>query len=281
MFVKQYLAAMALILVCVSSFAQPRPDTTRSRIDRLTSRTLTGPKPYKEIITDKAVSDTGLFTVHKVEDKYYFEIPDSLLGRDMLVVNRISKAAAGMRVGGFFGYAGDYIGQNVIRFEKGPNNKVFLRSLSFAEYTKDSTSPMFTAVNNSNIQPIAAAFDIKSLGKDSTGVVIDMTDYISGDNDVLHFSSNVKSALRISGIQSDKSYIVGVKSYPINIEMKTVKTYSRSSGMSLPGAGPSASGGNLTVELNSSLVMLPKKPMQPRYFDPRVGFLLPAIQITT
>ena len=61
-----------------------------------------GPKPYKEVITSKAVSDAGLFWVHKVEDKYYFEIPDSLFNRDILVVNRISKAGAGMRSGGFF-----------------------------------------------------------------------------------------------------------------------------------------------------------------------------------
>src|SRR5258705_13596787 len=65
-----------------------------------------GPKPYKEVITSKAVSDGGLFWVHKVEDKYYFEIPDSLFNRDILLVNRISKAAAGMRIGGFFGYGG-------------------------------------------------------------------------------------------------------------------------------------------------------------------------------
>ena len=183
------------------------------------------PKPYKEVITSKAVSDAGLFWVHKVEDKYYFELPDSLFNRDILVVNRISKAAAGMRSGGFFGYGGDQIGQNVIRFEKGPNNKVFLRNISYAEYAKDSTSPMFTSVNNSNVQPIAAAFDIKSLGKDSTGAVIDITDYINGDNDVLHFSSSLKTFIRVGQIQSDKSYIVTVKSYPINVEIKTVKTY--------------------------------------------------------
>ena len=51
-----------------------------------------GPRPYKDVITDKAKTDDGLFKVHRVEDKYYFEIPDSLLGRDILVVNRISKA---------------------------------------------------------------------------------------------------------------------------------------------------------------------------------------------
>ena len=97
-----------------------KTDTTK----KTTGPTI-GPKPYKEVITSKAVSDGGLFWVHKVEDKYYFEIPDSLFNRDILVVNRISKAAAGMRVGGFFGYGGDQIGQNVIRFEKGPNNKIF------------------------------------------------------------------------------------------------------------------------------------------------------------
>jgi hypothetical protein len=234
-----------------------------------------GPKPYKEVITAKAVSDAGLFWVHKVDEKYYFEIPDSLFGRDILVVNRISKAAAGMRSGGFFGYGGDQIGQNVIRFEKGPNHKVFLRTISFAEYAKDSTSPMFTAVNNSNVQPIAAAFDVKALGKDSTGAVIDVTDFVNGDNDVLHFNSGLKSSLRFAGLQPDKSYIVGIRSYPINIEIRTVKTYSRSAAP--PGGlgglvGGGGGGGNMTLELNSSMVLLPKVPMQSRYFDPRVGY---------
>lgn len=238
-----------------------------------------GPRPYKEVITEKAKTDDGFFKVHKVEDKWFFEVPDDLLGRDILTVNRISKAAAGMRSGGFFGYAGDDISRNVIRFEKGPNNKIFLRNISFAEYTKDSTSPMFTAVNKSNIQPIAASFDIKAFSKDSSAYVIELTDYISGDNDVLHFSSSLKSSLRIGAIQADKSYVEGVKSYPINIEITAVKTYSRSAAPPTAGGGggggfgaPPAPSGNMTVEINSSLVLLPKTPMQPRYTDPRVGF---------
>src|SRR5882672_3985031 len=119
---KRFLLLVILISVYSVSMAQlpgNRPDTRR-RFGG--PGPATGPKPYKEVITSKAVSDGGLFWVHKVEDKYYFEIPDSLFNRDVLVVNRISKAAAGMRTGGFFGYGGDQIGQNVIRFEKGPNN---------------------------------------------------------------------------------------------------------------------------------------------------------------
>ncbi len=266
---QRFLLLFAMIGSSIIVIAQPtgtRPvDTTRRP-----TTPAQGPKPYKEVITSKAISDGGLFWVHKVEDKYYFEIPDSLFNREILTVNRISKASAGMRTQGF-GYGGDEIGRNVVRFEKGPNNRVFLRTISFAEYTKDSTSPMFTAVNNSNIQPIAASFDIKAFGKDSTGAVIDITDYVAGDNEVLHFGAAFKSALRLATLQADKSYIVSVKSYPINIEIKAVKTYGRSAMPSAAG-GPPAPAGNMTMELNSSMVLLPKTPMQARYFDPRVGY---------
>lgn len=253
----------------VPSATAPKADTTRKP-----ASPNNGPKPYKEVITAKALTSKGMFWTHKVEDKYYFEIPDSLLGREILVVNRISKAPSDLRSGGFFGYAGDQIGQNVIRFEKGPNNKIFLRSISYGEYAKDSTSPMFQNVTKSNVQPISAAFDIKAVGKDSAGIVIDMTDYISGDNDVLFFNSSLKSSLRFGAPQADKSYIVNVRSYPINVEIRTVKTYSRMPAPPAPGGfgGAASGGGNMTMEMNSSLVLLPKKPMQARYFDPRVGF---------
>src|SRR5688572_33371477 len=88
----------------------------------------TGPKPYSEVITSKAQTNKGLFVTHKVDDKYYFEIPDSLLNREILIVNRISKAPAGARVG-TFGYAGDPISDNVISFDKGPGNRIFLRTI--------------------------------------------------------------------------------------------------------------------------------------------------------
>ncbi len=265
---------LVVLLVTTSAVAKAQP-TIGSRPD--TTRRPNGGtailKPYKEVITSKAVSDAGLFWVHKIDDKYFFEIPDSLFNRDILVVNRLSKAGAGMRVGGFAGYAGDDISRNVIQFQKGPNNKIFLRNISFAEYSKDSTSSMYTAVKRSNVQPIAASFDIKSLGKDSSGAVIDITEYINGDNDILHFSSGSKSLYRLGSIQNDKSYVENVRSYPINIEIKAIKTYGRTAapptgGISF-GAPPT---GNQTVEINSSLVLLPKIPMQARYFDKRVGY---------
>lgn len=270
----------ALLLVFAGGFAgvgqaqkqkQPAAADTTKR-PPVAAPPKSGPKPYKEIITDKATTRKGLFTVHKVDDKWFFELGDSLLQRDILVVNRISKAPINTR-SGFFGYAGDEINENVIRLEKGPGNKIFLRTISYSVYAKDSSKPMYKSVQNSNIQPIAAAFDIKAFSPDNKGVVIDITDFVNSDNDILYFAPFFKSSLRIGGVQTDKSYIVDIKSYPINTEIKAVKTYSKTPAPSLlPGAPSVAPTGFATFELNSSLVLLPKQPMRPRYYDDRVAY---------
>jgi hypothetical protein len=232
-----------------------------------------GPKPYKDVITDKARTSRGLFTVHKVEDKYYFELPSKLLGRDILIVNRVSKSSVESPKQ-FNGYAGDQIGSNVIRFEKGPNNKIFLKNISYDIYP-DSTKPMFQSVMNSNLQPIALAFDVKANAPDSLGggIVIDVTDNISSDNEIFGFAVPAKSAFQAGAFQADKSYIVSVRPYPTNVEITTVKTFSKSAGAGMPGL-PSFPPGQATVtlELNSSMLILPEKPMKPRYEDNRVGY---------
>jgi hypothetical protein len=227
-------------------------------------------KPYKEIITDKAVTSRGMFLVHKVEEKIFFEIPDSLLKRDILTVARISKGAVGVR-SGFSGYAGDAISENVVRFEKGPNNKLFIKNVIYQETGRDSVEGMYWNVINSNMQPIAASFDIKTISPDSSGIVIDVTELINGDNEILFFDGSTKRQLGISGIQSDKSYINRVQAFPGNIEMNTVKTYGRSGGMN--GNSNASQLQNATFELNASLVLLPKVAMKPRYFDDRIGYI--------
>jgi hypothetical protein len=190
----------------------------------------TGPRPYNEVITAKARTNKGLLTTHMVEDKYYFEIPDSVMNRELLVVNRIAKSAAGSRAG-FLGYAGDPISDNVIAFERGPNNRIFLRSISYQEVGRDSAGGMYQSVLNSNLQPIVASFDIKALARDSAtgarGAVIDVTDYLMGDNDIFFFSPRTKRALGLGAYQKDNSYIVNLKSFPSNTHISTVKTYMR------------------------------------------------------
>lgn len=232
------------------------------------------PKPYKDVITSKAITRRGMFIVHNVEDKYFFELPNKLLDRDMLVVNRISKSSIESPKD-FVGYAGDEIGNNVIRFEKGPNNKIFLKNISYNVNPGDSTKPMYRSVLNSNIQPIALAFDVKAYVPDSLGggVVIDITDNITTDNEIFGFSSRFKSAFSAGAFQADKSYILAVKPYPINVEITTVKTFVKSSGTPVPGTPPAPpSQATVTLEMNSSLTLLPAKMMRPRFEDNRVGY---------
>lgn len=230
-------------------------------------------KPYKEIITDKAVSDDGVFTVHKVDDKYYFEIPDSVLKKEFLLVTRLTKAAAGMR-SGMSGYAGDQIGQQVVAFEKGPKDKILLRSISFVDYAKDSTSDMYNSVTRNNVQSIIKSFDVKTYGVNKKTTVIEVTDVLNADTELTSFSVWAKDAFRVGAFQKDMSFVNFVKSYPTNIEINTTKTFARTLGKLSPEMAKDAPkiSGNYTVEVNSSFVLLPENKMQARYFDPRVGY---------
>jgi len=235
----------------------------------------TQPKPYNQVITDKAITRRGMITTHKLEDKYFFEIADSTLGRDILVVSRISRAGAEVRSAS--GYAGDQIGSTVIRFEKGPSNRIFMRRISYRTYGADSTTAMYQNLQRSNVQAIAAAFNIAAFSPDKKGSVIDMTEYLNSDNELFYFgSATVKTSLRLGVQQADRSYILGVKSFPANVEINVVKTYlltpAPPSKLTAGGAGGGAVSGSSTLELNTSLVILPKVPMKPRYFDPRVGY---------
>lgn len=233
-----------------------------------------GPKPYKEIITDKASTSYGLFTIHKVEDKWYFELPDSVFNKDIMIVTRYNKTSAGGAA-----YGGELVNQQVIRWEKGPENTVFMRVVVTINVAKDSASPMYQAVRNSNLNPIGAAFEIKAYGKDSSGsAVIDVSDFFKGDNQVVSFTPATKKQLGLGAIAADRSYIDTIKTFPINTEVRTVKTYSAapaaapspfSASRSLPAA---SAAGAITLELNSSFLLLPEKPMRKRLFDPRVGY---------
>ena len=122
---------------------------------------------------------------------------------------------------------------------------------------------MFRSVLNSSLQPIVAAFPVKALGKDSSSYVLDFTSFIQTENEILHFGPEAKKGLALGGVQTDKSYVVAINTFPINVEVKTIRTYL-----------PAAPGSTLptTYELNSSLVLLPAVPMQPRFADARVGF---------
>ncbi|MUU78914.1 DUF5117 domain-containing protein [Winogradskyella sp. HL2-2] len=216
------------------------------------------PKPYSKVIPKDAKSDTGLFTVHTVDDKFYYEIPDSLFNREMLMVTRISKTASGL------GFGGGKQNEQVLRWEK-KGKKVVLRVVSYNVVAADSL-PVNEAVKNSNFEPVLFTFPIKAFSKDSTSTVIDASPLFQKDVKSLGLPLFRRRPYKVTRLESDKSFIESIKSYPRNIEARHVKTYAA-------GSPPSnSSTGTISIEINNSMILLPDNPMKRRYFDERVGW---------
>ena len=215
-------------------------------------------KTYKDIITKEAITDNGLFNIHKVKEKYYYEINDTLFGREMLMVTRIAKTASGL------GFGGGKQNTQVLRWQK-KDNKILLRVVSHNVVASDSL-PVNEAVLNSNFEPILYSFKIESKGIDSTSTLIEVTKLFSEDVKPLGFPQSRRKGYKISSLNSKKSFIESIKSYPENIESRHVKTYNSSSPPS------NSSTGTISLEINNSMILLPKVPMKRRYFDQRVGW---------
>ncbi len=216
------------------------------------------PQPYNKVITKDAKSDEGLFTVHSLDDKFYYEIPDSLFDREMLMVTRIAKTASGL------GFGGGKQNEQVLRWEK-KGNKVVLRVVSYNVTAADSL-PVNEAVKNSNFEPVLFTFPVKAYSKDSTSTVIDATPLFEKDVKSLGLPQFRRMPYKVTRLESDKSFIETIKSYPRNIEARHVKTYAA-------GSPPSNwSTGSISIEINNSMILLPENPMKRRYFDERVGW---------
>ncbi|HET7360349.1 MAG TPA: zinc-dependent metalloprotease [Salinimicrobium sp.] len=217
-------------------------------------------KPYDEVITEDAKSDEGLFTVHKVEDDYFYEIPDSLFNREMLMVTRIAETASGI------GFGGGKQETQVLRWQKN-GDRVLLRVVSYDIYAADSL-PIHEAVVNSNFEPILYAFDVAAYHKDSVNhaTVIKVTDLFEKDVQALGFPERKRKEYKISKLDGNRSFIDTIRSYPENIEVRHVKTYEA-------GEPPSNSAtASISVKMSNSMILLPKIPMKRRYYDERVGY---------
>ena len=217
-----------------------------------------GIQPFGKVITKDAETDEGLFNVHKIDAKYFFEIPNDMLGRDMLMVTRIAKTASGI------GFGGGKTNTQMLRWER-VQDKILLKIISTV-VTADEDAPIAEAVENSNLAPILASFPIKALSKDSSGVVIEATPILTKDIKPLGFPANRRTAYRVTRLDNERSYVNRVSSYPENIELRHVKTY-------FAGQSPSSrADGSITVEMSNSMILLPEEPMMRRLADERVGW---------
>ena len=277
--------ASLLIVSAQETIGQSRKDKKKAAINAAAkvepkpADTKKEPKPYNKVIDTTAVTQNGLITVHKMDNKYLYEISDSLLGSDIMTITRYSKTPAG---GGIFG--GEEINRQVVRWEKGLNNNILLRSITYVIMSPDADKPLAQAVKNSTSDPIIGNYDVLAYKKDESGKIIgyvlDLTSTFDADVQTFSLDPIKKQMLNIVAFQKDKSFISKVSSFPINTEIRSVKTFTttppRISTSPTPQIGvnlPSAlDAGVITMEMNTSMILLPKTPMRKREFDARVGY---------
>jgi hypothetical protein len=230
-------------------------------------------RPYERVITKDAASDEGIFTVHRIKDRVYYEIPKDRLGREFLWVSQIAKTTLGA------GYGGQAAGNRVVKWER-RGDRILLRAVSY-DVVADPKTPIARAVEAANYNPIVMAFNIEALGKEDAAV-IDVTRLFTSD--VPEFSGRTRVGAR--AFDSSRSFVERAVSFPGNIEVEATHTYNHPP--QEPGAGgrggppvPAPGGGrgapplrpgSHSVMMHYSMVLLPEQPMQPRLFDQRVGY---------
>jgi hypothetical protein len=210
------------------------------------------PRPYARVITSDAQTRSGLFKVHRIADRLYFEIPRTELNKEILVVQR---TAAGGASSGFFGGGPT----RVVEFERS-GNRVLLRQKSYS-IMADSTTAIYQAVDALNLGPIIASFNIESWGPDSAAV-IEVTRL---------FTTNINEFAGVTQVQADRSFIDSFAAFPENVNVQATQT-----GQQAP-AGPAAAAGarptTVTALMSWSFFKLPEQPMRPRLADSRVGII--------
>ena len=207
-----------------------------------------------------SIDRNGLFHVTKLKNDWFFEIPDSLIGREFLTTVRYTSTPAGI---GKFG--GEQVNQQTVYFQVAPDDMLLLRSRLFINVA-DTAENINRAITISNENPIIGSFKVES-HKDKV-YKIKVGGFFNQDNPALGLPKSVKDGFSLQGMVNEMSYIEDIKSFPLNTEVRMVKTYNGGSGR----MAAISRTGKATFGLNVSFVLLPEKPMMRRYFDPRVGY---------
>lgn len=216
---------------------------------------------YEKLIKRGGSQRDGLFTVRHIEKSWYFEIPESELGRLLLCVTRLTSTPQDFKM-----YAGEEIQRNTVFFELRDEKTMFLRSYA-QSYTAPKDSKIAGLVEGATVAPIIWKFDVVGRNPETRALLVDVTRLFDSDNKVGGFIQSDKSQVALGGLQADRTMIDTIRTYPINIEVATLRTYSATGTRSL-----AERAGFITLSLNTSIVRLPDTPMRPRFADQRVGY---------
>jgi hypothetical protein len=146
------------------------------------------------------------------------------------------------------------------------DGKILLRSVSYNSVASEE-KPVYQSVRNNNFEPVIMSFDLSCYNDDSTNVVFEAGTLFTTDVPMIGpLSDEEKKNFGIGSLDSKRSMIVSAKSFPQNLEVRHILTYS---GTKLP---DNQTTNTLSVEMNQSFILLPERPMTPRYADDRVGY---------
>ena len=207
-----------------------------------------------------SVERKGLFNVTKLGQDWFFEIPDSLIGRQIFTTTRLTSVPSSTGK-----FAGEQMNEQTLFFEKGQDNQLLLRAHLLVNRA-DTGEVINKAVTISNEGPIIASFKIES--HQNKLYKIKVTQFLNEDNPAVGLPSNTKKTFGLSGMLPGLSFIEDIKSFPTNTEVRLTKTYA-STASSYPAIRDT---GKATFGLNISFILLPEKEMLPRLYDSRVGF---------
>ena len=265
---KQILLAAVALMVTTATAAYAQRPASRSE-KKTEAETKTEPeKPAPELKVT-----AGLFGVSQHEKDWYFDIPDSLLGRRILAVTRFVKHTQGASE-----YGGEMVSNRMIYWEKAVNGNLLLRIDPNVIHAEEGDE-IGLAVAASSENPIVAS--LKPEKAASPGCTrVKVTSLFEGDTQPFTLSAAAKRAYNLGGIKGDASFIQSIRTYPINTEVTTTKTFTYNApAPTAPGPAARANtlaaglqAGVVTLVLNTSMILLPEKPMQPRWFDSRVGY---------
>src|SRR5690606_5634393 len=180
-----------------------------------------GIRPYPSAIPRGAAADTGMFVVHTTADRVLFEIPDSLLGREMLMISRWASVPTNF---GGFNPAGFSAQEQIMTWER-RGDRILLRKHSYDQGAADSP-PIALSVNANNLAPIVASFAIQAISPDSAGVVIDVTDFYKGDTPAISaLNPSRRRDYGVRRLDPERSFINSARSYPMNVEIRHTQTF--------------------------------------------------------
>ena len=217
--------------------------------------------PYHKIVKEGGSVREGLFTVRHIKDDWYLEVPDELLGKMLLAVTRFTSVPQGFRM-----FSGEEVNRSAIYLEQYNDKALFLREYVQSSFAKPEDR-IAISLKQSTVDPIIQKFEVIGRNPKTKAQLINVTKWIMGDNKVTSFTNSDRTSLSLGGVMADRTFIDSIKTYPINIEIQSLRTY----GMNAGGT-PASQTGSATLSLNTSIVLLPEEPMQPRFGDERVGY---------